>query len=70
MIVKVRPYGRIVDYIRILKSKQPLFFVAENVSGMLASRNASAVENIMKLFKEAVKSRIIANGCEENRDSV
>ena len=65
------PRGQLFfDYIRILKSKQPLFFVAENVSGMLASRNASAVENIMKLFKEAVKSRIIANGCEENRDSV
>ena len=48
------PRGQLFfDYIRILKSKQPLFFVAENVSGMLASRNASAVENIMKLFKEA-----------------
>ena len=30
------------DYIRILKEKQPLFFVAENESGMLAARNAEA----------------------------
>lgn len=41
------------DYIRILQEKQPLFFVAENVSGMLAGRNAAAVEGFMRLFKEA-----------------
>ena len=41
------------DYIRILKKKQPLFFVAENVSGMLAKRNGEAVENIIKLFNDA-----------------
>ena len=28
------------DYIRILKNKQPKFFLAENVSGMLASRHS------------------------------
>ena len=27
------------EYIRILRDKQPLFFVAENVSGMLAKRH-------------------------------
>lgn len=41
------------DYIRILKDKQPLFFVAENVSGMLAARNAEAVKNFLALFDEA-----------------
>lgn len=41
------------DYIRILKSKQPLFFVAENVSGMLSKRNEDAVRNIIKMFDEA-----------------
>ena len=41
------------EYIRILKDKQPLFFVAENVSGMLAKRHSSAVEDFMNLFNEA-----------------
>lgn len=41
------------DYIRILKAAQPLFFVAENVSGMLAARNATAVAGFMRLFDEA-----------------
>lgn len=41
------------DYIRILKEAQPLFFVAENVSGMLASRNSAAVQGFMRLFDEA-----------------
>lgn len=41
------------DYIRILKAVQPLFFVAENVSGMMAKRHSSAVENFMNLFNEA-----------------
>lgn len=40
------------DYIRILKDKQPLFFVAENVSGMLAQRNKEAVNNILSAFGE------------------
>ncbi len=30
------------DFIRIIKGKQPKFFLAENVSGMLAPRNADA----------------------------
>lgn len=41
------------EYIRILKDKQPLFFVAENVSGMLANRHSEAVKGFMKLFDEA-----------------
>lgn len=41
------------DYIRILKAKQPKFFVAENVSGMLARRHHEAVQNIIISFKEA-----------------
>ena len=40
------------EYIRILKSKQPKFFLAENVSGMLLGRHSDAVKNIIGLFKE------------------
>lgn len=40
------------DYIRILKSKQPKFFLAENVSGMLSNRHSEAVKNILKLFED------------------
>ena len=41
------------DYIRILKDFKPKFFLAENVSGMLAGRHAQAVENIIHLFNDA-----------------
>jgi DNA (cytosine-5)-methyltransferase 1 len=41
------------EYIRILKTTQPLFFVAENVSGMLAQRHSAAVNGILKMFDEA-----------------
>lgn len=41
------------EYIRILRDKKPLFFVAENVSGMLAKRHAVAVKGFMELFDEA-----------------
>lgn len=40
------------EYIRILKNKQPKFFLAENVSGMLADRHSKAVNNILQMFKE------------------
>lgn len=40
------------DYIRILKNKQPKFFLAENVSGMLANRHSDAVKNILTMFDE------------------
>ena len=38
------------DYIRILKEFMPKFFLAENVSGMLANRHSEAVQNIIDLF--------------------
>lgn len=41
------------DYIRILKEFQPKFFLAENVSGMLANRHSEAVQNILQLFDDA-----------------
>lgn len=41
------------EYIRILKAVKPKFFLAENVSGMLADRHNSAVKNILQLFNEA-----------------
>lgn len=41
------------DYIRIIKEFQPKFFLAENVSGMLANRHSIAVQNILELFDEA-----------------
>lgn len=40
------------DYIRILKQFKPKFFLAENVSGMLANRHSEAVQNILRLFEE------------------
>lgn len=41
------------EYIRLLRDKQPYFFVAENVSGMLAKRHSEAVEGFMQLFDKA-----------------
>ena len=41
------------DFIRILEEKQPKFFLAENVSGMLISKHNEALEGIKKLFKNA-----------------
>ncbi len=41
------------EYIRILRDKQPMFFVAENVSGMLAKRHSEAVRGFMRMFDEA-----------------
>ena len=64
------------EYIRILRDKQPLFFVAENVSGMLAKRHSTAVSGFMKLFDEAgydVNLKMLnANdyGVPEDRDRV
>ncbi len=40
------------EYIRILKNKQPKFFLAENVSGMLANRHSEAVKNIIQQFAD------------------
>ena len=41
------------DFIRILQAKKPSFFLAENVSGMLAERHSEALENIKYTFQEA-----------------
>lgn len=41
------------DFIRILEAKQPKFFLAENVSGMLLERHSEALENIKELFRNA-----------------
>jgi len=39
------------EYIRILKEKEPLFFLAENVSGILLPRHKEAFETILSEFK-------------------
>lgn len=41
------------DYIRILRKVKPKFFLAENVSGMLANRHSEAVQNILQMFKDS-----------------
>lgn len=41
------------DFIRILRDKKPFFFLAENVSGMLAGRHSEALTNIKRLFTES-----------------
>jgi DNA (cytosine-5)-methyltransferase 1 len=41
------------EFIRILRDKKPKFFLAENVSGMLAPRHKDALENIKRLFTES-----------------
>ncbi len=38
------------EFIRVLRDKKPLFFLAENVSGMLAGRHEEALENIKNHF--------------------
>ncbi len=46
--------GRLfLEYIRILQDKQPLFFLAENVSGMLHKKHDLALKNIVAAFEEA-----------------
>lgn len=48
------PRGKLFyQYIRILKDKQPKFFLAENVKGMMAKRHNEAVENIISQFEDA-----------------
>jgi len=38
------------EFVRVLRDKKPLFFLAENVSGMLSSRHSEALENIKNHF--------------------
>lgn len=42
-----------LEYIRILREKQPRFFLAENVSGILHKKHNSALRNIISSFEEA-----------------
>jgi len=41
------------DFIRLIKEKQPKFFVAENVEGILSNRNEEALKNIKEMFIDA-----------------
>jgi DNA (cytosine-5)-methyltransferase 1 len=58
------------DFIRILEAKQPKFFLAENVSGMLLPRHAKALENIKEMFRNAGKGYELSfqmlNACDYN----
>lgn len=48
------PRGQLFfEYIRILEHVQPKFFVAENVSGILHSRNKKAFHHIVTMFENA-----------------
>jgi DNA (cytosine-5)-methyltransferase 1 len=40
------------EYIRIVKDKKPLFFLAENVSGILSQRHIKAFTNILNQFRK------------------
>ncbi len=41
------------DYVRLLKERQPKFFLAENVAGILHPKHAEAFNNIIKSFEDA-----------------
>ncbi len=41
------------EYVRVLKDKKPLFFLAENVSGILANLHKDAFQKIISEFSEA-----------------
>ena len=41
------------EYVRILKDKQPVFFVAENVPGILSKTHINEFKNILKEFEAA-----------------
>lgn len=48
------PRGKVfLTFINILKEKSPLFFVAENVKGLLAARNKESFQRIRDSFEEA-----------------
>ena len=48
------PRGQLFyEFIRLLRDKKPMFFLAENVSGMLSKRHAEAVANIKKMFTDS-----------------
>src|SRR3989338_4648134 len=41
------------EYIRLLRNKQPAFFLAENVSGILHPKHNAAFSEIIQQFKDA-----------------
>lgn len=46
--------GKLVnDYIRIVREKQPKFFIMENVPGMVTQRHIKSFERFLSLFEEA-----------------
>lgn len=48
------PRGKLFyEFIRIIRDKKPLFFLAENVSGMLSRRHEEAVKNIKQMFRDS-----------------
>ena len=48
------PRGQLfMEYVRVLKDKQPLFFLAENVSGMLHSKHNDALYSIVVALEGA-----------------
>src|SRR3989344_1337222 len=47
------PRGKVFyDYVRLIKEKQPLFFLAENVAGILSSRHYPEFMKIVAEFKK------------------
>lgn len=50
---EVDPRGRLFyEYIRVIEHVKPLFFVAENVHGLIHSRNLPAFLNIVDMFRD------------------
>lgn len=48
------PRGKLFwEYIRILEDKKPLFFVAENVSGLLSPRHSKELSQFLEAFNNA-----------------
>ena len=41
-----------LEYIRVIRDKKPLFFLAENVAGMLSSRHEDSLDFIVKEFNK------------------
>jgi len=41
-----------LEYIRVIRDKKPLFFLAENVSGMLSTRHSVALKHIIDEFEK------------------
>lgn len=47
------PRGKLFhEYVRVIKRTNPLFFVAENVHGLIHSRNLESFKNILELFDQ------------------